>query len=192
MNPCTTLRSASAGFAGFLSQIDAAQWDSPTGCQWPVRELVRHVIAGDAMATALMGGASSSEALEILTGTPLDDDPISQFSSVAGTMFTAFEQDGALEQIIHHPMADMPAGRVLGFRMGEVVLHGWDLAQAIGVDEALDPNAVQAVWDATIPSKDMIATLGIFGDGPSGTAPDEAPLQTRLLDLTGRRPTLGG
>ncbi len=188
MDPFSTLRNASAGFAGFLSQVSDDQWDTPTGCEWPVRELVRHVIAGDAMATALVGGASSKEALEILTGTPLADDPTAQFGDAAAAMLEAFEQDGAMERIVHHPMADMPAGQVLGFRMGEAVLHGWDLAQAIEADDTLDPGAVQAVWDATLPSKDMLASLGIFGDGPSGTMADDAPVQLRLLDLTGRRP----
>ncbi len=103
-------------------------------------------------------------------------------------MFEAFEQDGSMDRIVHHPMGDMPASQVLGFRMGEVVLHGWDLAQAIEVDDTLNPAAVQAVWEATMPSKDMLASLGIFGDGPSGTVADDAPLQIRLLDLTGRRP----
>jgi hypothetical protein len=28
----------------------------------------------------------------------------------------------------------------------------------------------------------------MFGTGASGTVADDAPLQTRLLDLTGRRP----
>jgi hypothetical protein len=34
----------------------------------------------------------------------------------------------------------------------------------------------------------MIGHVGVFGEGPSGNVPETAPLQTRLLDLTGRRP----
>ena len=34
----------------------------------------------------------------------------------------------------------------------------------------------------------FIAEIGVFGSGPSGTVAEDAPLQQRLLDLTGRRP----
>jgi hypothetical protein len=34
----------------------------------------------------------------------------------------------------------------------------------------------------------IIGQIGIFGEGPSGTVGEDAPLQERLLDLTGRRP----
>jgi len=33
-----------------------------------------------------------------------------------------------------------------------------------------------------------LAGLGIFGDSASGDVGDDAPLQTRFLDLVGRRP----
>jgi hypothetical protein len=34
----------------------------------------------------------------------------------------------------------------------------------------------------------MIPATGVFGSGPSGTLGPDAPLQDRLLDLSGRRP----
>ena len=34
----------------------------------------------------------------------------------------------------------------------------------------------------------IIGDIGVFGTGPSGTVADDAPLQQRLLDLSGRRP----
>jgi hypothetical protein len=33
----------------------------------------------------------------------------------------------------------------------------------------------------------MIGNTGMFGEGPSGTVPETADLQARLIDLTGRR-----
>jgi len=153
---------------------------------WPV--LGRHVIAGDAMAIALVGGATSETALKVLTGSELKEDCVAQFTSTANTMLEVFQQPGSMERVVHHPMGDVPASQVLGFRVGEAALHGWDLAQAIGVDDTLNHGVVQAVWDAMEPSKDMLASLGIFGDGPSGTVGPDEPQQLRLLDLSGRRP----
>jgi hypothetical protein len=34
----------------------------------------------------------------------------------------------------------------------------------------------------------FIGKSGFFGSGPSGAVGEDAPLQTRLLDLSGRRP----
>ena len=81
----------------------------------------------------------------------------------------------------------MPAEQLLGLRIGDLLIHRWDLARAIGADEQLSPDAVQRVWDDTAPMAPIIAQLGVFGDGPSGTVPDDAPLSERLLDLMGRR-----
>ncbi len=188
MDQFSTLKDASAGFAGFASQISDDQWDGALCGDWPVGELVRHVIAGDAMAIALIDGATSDEAMEVLSGAPLEEAPVAQFSATAAAMLAAFQRPGVMEQLVSHPMGVMPAGQVLGFRIGEAALHGWDLARAIGVDDSLDAGVVQSVWDAMEPAKDILASLGIFGDGPSGNVGDDAPLQQRLLDLSGRRP----
>ena len=69
--------------------------------------------------------------------------------------------------------------------------EGWDvrdLARAIGADEALDVGLVEQVWAGLIPMAPVIARSGVFGDGPSGLVGDDAALQARLLDLSGRRP----
>jgi len=44
------------------------------------------------------------------------------------------------------------------------------------------------IWDQMSPIADFIGKSGFFGSGPSGEVPEEAPLQARLLDLSGRRP----
>ncbi|MEA3021062.1 MAG: hypothetical protein QOI47_2586, partial [Actinomycetota bacterium] len=54
--------------------------------------------------------------------------------------------------------------------------------------ESLDQGPVGYVWEALQPMAPMIGQVGVFGTGPSGDVPDDAPLQQRLLDLTGRRP----
>jgi hypothetical protein len=83
---------------------------------------------------------------------------------------------------------DMPEAQLLGFRIGGLTLHAWDLARASGGDEALDSELVEAVWAQLSPMAPFIAETGVFGVGPSGEVGEGAPLQVRLLDLSGRRP----
>ena len=46
----------------------------------------------------------------------------------------------------------------------------------------------KVVWTQLAPMTPFIAQTGVFGAGPSGEVGQDAPLQVRLLDLTGRRP----
>ena len=64
----------------------------------------------------------------------------------------------------------------------------WDLARAIGADDKLDPNLVSQMWDGIQPMAASLGELGMFGESSSGHVADDAPLQTRFLDLVGRRP----
>jgi hypothetical protein len=77
---------------------------------------------------------------------------------------------------------------VYHFRTSDYLLHSWDLARATRGDEQLHEGLVAATWDGMQPMAPFIAETGIFGDGPSGTVGEDAPLQQRLLDFTGRRP----
>jgi uncharacterized protein (TIGR03083 family) len=58
----------------------------------------------------------------------------------------------------------------------------------VAVDAALDEQLVAEVWAFMQPMAPMVASFGVFGEGPSGDVGDDAPLDRRLLDLSGRRP----
>ena len=57
-----------------------------------------------------------------------------------------------------------------------------------GADDTLDPALVAHVWENIAPAAPLLASSGRFGEGASGTVDDDASLQTKLLDATGRRP----
>ena len=106
-----------------------------------------------------------------------------------GAELARFNREGAVTMTVHHPAAGDIAGQtLLEFRTTDYVLHTWDLARATGGDERLPHDLVSSVWEALQWMAPFIAKTGVYGDGPSGTPGDDAPLQTRLLDLSGRRP----
>jgi hypothetical protein len=74
------------------------------------------------------------------------------------------------------------------YEMTDYVLHTWDLARALGGDETLPDQLAVSCWSALEPLAPFIRQTGVFGEGPSGTVEDDAPLQFRLLDLSGGRP----
>lgn len=165
------------------------QWNLPTPCpDWNVTEVLGHVIAGSQMSAAIAAGASRAEAIDVLSTEFIDDDPLAALDIALALQETAFVDSAVDERIYQHPAGDMPGAQLRSLRISDLLVHQWDLARAIGVDEKLDSNVVQIAWDDISPMAPVIAQLGVFGNGPSGTVPDDAPLHERLLDLMGRRP----
>ena len=175
-------------FESKLVAIPTSSMNAPTPCEdWDVAALIRHSIAGATMSAAILRGASRDEALAILDSTALDGDPVDQFRRSADDLALAFAEPDALGRTVAHPAMDMPAAQLLGFRIGDNLIHAWDLARATGGDESLDEELVALVWENVQPMRPFIGQIGQFGEGPSAEELD-APLALRLLDFMGRRP----
>ncbi|MFD0683624.1 TIGR03086 family metal-binding protein [Actinomadura fibrosa] len=79
------------------------------------------------------------------------------------------------------------AGRVA---LNEVVVHGWDVARAIGQPYACDPDEIAACLafvEPAVRENDGAGTPGLFG--PTVTVPDDATPLDRMIALTGRDPS---
>lgn len=183
------LRRAGDAFSAVASRIGDDQWAHGTPCDgWSVRDLVGHVVAGSEMVVTLADGGTRNDAIAVLGIDHLGDQPLRALSSALERQLAVFERAGITEQVFEHPAGDLSGGQVLAFRIGDLVTHQWDLATAIGVDDTLDPVLVDATWRDLQPMLPVLGSLGVFGAGPSGAVPGDAPLQTRLLDAMGRRP----
>lgn len=175
-------------FESKLIPVSSSMMNAPTPCEgWDVSELIRHSIAGATMSAAIVRGASRDDALAILAGTTLDEDPVAQFRRCADDLAVAFAEPDALERTVAHPAMEMPVAQLLGFRIGDNLIHAWDLARATGGDESLDEELVALVWENVQPMRPFIGQIGQFGEGPSAEDLD-APLALQLLDFMGRRP----
>ena len=189
MDDIAVLRHAGAEFEHRVAAITPDQLLQPTPCEeWTVRDLVSHVVGESIVSERLLQGADAETAMVGLDGNILGDDACTAFAIATAAEETAFDEPGATERIVHHPAMDMSGAQLLGFRIGGLTLHAWDLARANGSDETLDPELVEAVWAQPSPMAPFITQTGVFGPGPSGEVAQNAPLQVRLLDLSGRRP----
>ena len=190
MDNLAALPLAAARFETIAALVAPSDLDRPTPCgDWTVRQLLDHVVGGNFMAAALIGGASREDAIAVLGATVADEeDPLDAVRSSLRSQAAAFDDTAALESVVHHPAMDMPGSQLLGFRVGDLLVHSWDLARAIGADETLDPEVVAVVATNIEPMRPFIGSVGMFGEGPSGTLDESADAQTLLLDLMGRRP----
>ncbi len=187
MELSTDLRLATDAFLDRLHRISTAQFDLDTPCEgWNVADLINHVAVGSAMAVALVEGASTEEAAAIMSSR-VEGELVAVCRHQLSAAVSALEGPIAHEDIVHHPVGDVPASQLLSFRIGDLTLHSWDLSRATGMNEALPQALVERSWADFSPMEPFIGSIGMFGDGPSGLLGEDADLQARLLDLTGRR-----
>jgi uncharacterized protein (TIGR03086 family) len=184
MNPLEALDVAAGGLETCLAALDAGDWSRPTPCdEWDVRFLVAHVVGGNRFATLVLDGSTVEKAMhEIMTERQLSDAPLVDFASSASEQQQRFRSQGALERTVSHPLGALTGARFLDLRILDLTLHTWDLARAVGTGHDLDHDLARLVLTiAETPSTD----LG-FGIVPLGRVEADAPVQERLLDLTGR------
>jgi uncharacterized protein (TIGR03086 family) len=190
MDADIALATATTTFRSRLSTVTSSQLGSPSPCEgWTILDLLAHVIGGNDMAIALVGGCSLDEARSSFSPASAYDDPLGACETSLGAQLSALGPGLDLTMTVHHPMGDMPAAQLMEFRIGDLLLHSWDLARATGGDEHLPDELVARVYGTLEPMEAVIASIGVFGSGPSGTVGADADMQTRLLDLTGRRPS---
>ncbi len=190
MEAVEALCAANAEFDSRLTQVASDDWARSTPCpEWDVRQLVNHVLLGTRMSIQILEGMPVDEIIGGLDDDLMTDaDPVESFRALAGEMVDGFSGDGGLDGIVDHPAGQFPRSVFVGFRVADAALHAWDLATATGGEVELDADLVQWLWDDAQPRREMLQASGMFGDGPSGDVPEDAPLQTRYLDLMGRRP----
>ena len=188
MDALDALTRSEAEVLARVEQLDAEHWNMPTVCGgWTVDDLVRHVVGGSTMAVTGLTGAPKERVVEASQCTA-DGDLVEALRSALAAQAAAVRAPGALDVTVHHPTIDMSGEQLLGFRIVDLAMHAWDLARSLGFDESLDADLVAWTWEWLQPIAPFIGTIGVFGDGPSGTLSDDDPLDQRLIDLTGRRP----
>ena len=83
--------------------------------------------------------------------------------------------------------APIPAAMFGGMVVTEVVVHGWDLAQATGQPATWSSEVLGYVHDELVKTADLGREMGLYG--PPVPVPDDAPLLDRVVAMTGRTPT---
>ncbi len=182
------MTAATATFTAVLDQVGPDQLRAATPCEdWDVRELIAHVLVGDEMSVALLDGATQDE-VRALLGREFGDDIVDRCRETLADQLTRIQAVDDWDQTVHHVIGDIPASQLLRFRIGDLTLHAWDLASAIGVDDRIPADLADQVYSGLAPMAPFIAETGMFGAGPSGEVGEGDPVKIRLLDLTGRRP----
>lgn len=171
----------------FSARVDAiTDWDAATpDTEWSVRDLVRHVVEEQQWVPQLLAGRTVAQAKRHIE--PLRDDLRAEWRLYSFAATEAWEES-TLDSLVHLSYDRVPVADYLREQTSDVAIHAWDLARAVGAGESLDDDLVAGVWTVFEPQRDTLAASGLYA--PAVPIPDTAPLQDRLLALTGRDPAL--
>lgn len=177
-------RRATEWFGSNVVLVGDDQWHGPTPCtEWDVRALVNHLVYESAWVAPLLEGATIEEVGDRFDGDLLGDDPKGAWDKTASSALHA-TQAVAMDRIVHLSYGDVPASDYVFEVATDHLIHGWDLARAIGASERLDDDLVDLVYERTRPRVRDLKASGLFG--PDVTPPPDADRQTELLAMFGR------
>lgn len=129
-----------------MGQIPDSAWDDPTPCsEWSVRDLVHHLVYEWVWVRPMLAGRTIADVGDRFEGDLLGSDPASAARSAAADAVLAESEPGASDGTVHASFGDIPAQAYLWQQLAEHVIHGWDLATALGVEYQPPEDALQAV-----------------------------------------------
>lgn len=162
--------------ARLVDGIKHDQWTLPTPCAgWDVRALVEHIIFGHRLFTQTLGGSEPASNGSLAT----------DYRSSADAMVAAFRRPGVLDEVVTLPVGDLPAVFALHLRITEAMVHGWDLAHALGEQVKFDDDVVEQEIAFSRPALELLPE-GLNAFAPSQPVEDDAPALDRLVALLGR------
>lgn len=166
--------------------VRSDQWAGPTPCtEWDVRTLVNHVTVEDLWAPSLLAGRTMAEVGDAFAGDQLGDDPVATWERAAAAAKQAAGRPGAAESTVHLSYGDDSASSYLMQMFADHLVHGWDLAAAVGAERRLPDDLVAACAEWFTGVEPTMRAFGIIAARPP--VPDDADAQTRLLSAFGRR-----
>ncbi|KAB2346128.1 TIGR03086 family metal-binding protein [Actinomadura rudentiformis] len=173
-----------------VSTLTAPDLDRPTPCEgWTVRDLLAHMTVqhhGFAAASHGEGGDLAVWAVQ-----PLADDPVKAYAEAAETVIAAFAEPGALDRtftLAEFGGQAFPAPMAMSFHFIDYVVHGWDMARALGrpfeLAEELADTALEIAL--AVPDDERFRKPGA-AFRPALPTSGETPLD-RILTHLGRSP----
>jgi len=175
-------------FADVIAAAPPNRWSSPSPCEeWTAADVLQHVLDMQSAVLTPLG-------LALSPAPTVDTDPRGAFDHARADIQRALADPVVSETTVQTPMGPSTfADHVDQVASADLVVHGWDLARALGLEHQIDPAEVEAAWPGVQEMPDIMRVPGAFGPGivvfgPIVDVPDTAPLHERFLGLLGRDP----
>jgi uncharacterized protein (TIGR03086 family) len=164
-----------------VEHVPDDRWDSPSPCEsWVARDLVQHLVDTHGMFVGFVN-------LQLAPGPAAAEDPVGAWASARDQMQARLDDpDTAQREFDGLSGPTTLEDAVNRFICFDLLIHGWDLSRAAGLDETIDPAELPNLWEDTLAFGPMIRSERTCG--PEVEAPADATEQERLLAYLGREP----
>ena len=174
-------RKVAGEFTQRIQSVPADAWDKPAPCDgWVARDVVRHLVEW-------VPGFFSTSELRFPKAPSVDEDPAAAWQAINDTLQSALDDPDLAAHEFEMRMGRVRVDQSIAqFCLGDILVHTWDLARAVGLDESLDATEVHRMFEGMEPLDEVLRQSGQFG--PRVDVPADADEQTKLIAFTGRRP----
>jgi len=166
-----------------VDTVRTEQWAAATPCtEWSVRDLLNHLTSEHLWAPHLLRGETLEQVGDRYDGDVLGDDPAGAWHRAADTSRAAW-QDAPAGTTVHLSFGPTPVEEYGEQMFTDLVVHGWDLARAIGARTDIDPDSAEHALRYIEPH--LGQWPGAFADPVSTDSDDPAD---RMIAMFGRNP----
>lgn len=151
--------------------------------EWDAKTLANHMLYELSWIPEMLAGRTLTEVGAKYDGDLIADNPQDNWQTAADAARVSVDT-ASLDGTAHLSYGDVSTEDYLRQVSGDLLIHSWDLAAALGYDRQLDPEAAATVYEGIKPQASELHKTGLFK--PPLDVPDSADLQTRLLAIFGR------
>lgn len=177
--PADRYRRLAATLTERVESVPQDRWDDASPCDgWSARDVLRHIIDSQSEFVTKVD-------LEIPSGPSVDDDPSAAWTHTRDAMQEILDDPERANRSYESSFGKSTlASTVDSFFCFDLVVHGWDIAHATGIDESIAEDDLAFLKSFAEGMGDMMRTSGAFG--PAIAAPTDADEQTKVLAYLGR------
>ncbi|NMN98480.1 TIGR03086 family metal-binding protein [Antrihabitans stalactiti] len=178
-NTADRFRRLAATLTQRVDSVPQDRWDDASPCDgWSARDVLRHVVDSQADFVTKVD-------LEIPPGPSVDDDPSAAWQHTRDAMQAILDDPAKANRSYDSSFGSSTLAKTVdSFFCFDLVVHGWDIAHATGIDESIAPKDLDFLKSFADGMGDMMRTSGSFG--PAVDVPVDADQQTKVLAYLGR------
>lgn len=168
-----------------VAQVEVEDLDRPTPCsEWNLKTLLNHMVCELLWVPELIRGKTMADVGTAYDGDVLRSNFRASFKHAADGASAAVNQ-ADLNTTAHLSYGDVKMEAYINEIAADLLLHTWDVCQALNETLIFEKTVCQTLFDNLYPKRQELANSGLFGKPLA--ASENAPLQTKLLALVGRK-----
>lgn len=168
-------------FRTTVNSVPAGRWQAASPCEgWNAHDVVQHVVEAHLMQLGFLEAAPAAPPL-------VADDLLAALDVVVDAVAASLADPEVASRVI-----DGLAGKTAfaesidSFLSFDLLIHRWDLAQAVGLSAVFEPEDIRWAWQVADGFAEMLRAEGVCG--PAQPVSEGADEQARLLAHLGRHP----